>query len=274
VLAGGGVAGIAWELGFLSALHDAGADVVTSADLVLGTSAGAAVGAQVTAGVPLEQLEALQLAPVTQSKEIAVTLDIETFRKELADLVAGATDPADARARVGRMALAADTVPEPVRREVIAARLPSHEWPDRRLVLTAVDAETGDWLAFDKTSGISLVDATAASCAVPGIWPPVSANGRRYVDGGVRSFTNADLAAGHDRVLIVVPLVLMDEQRALLAEEIAQLAPGAVLVAEADDASAAAIGPNPLDPTARGPAARGGRRQGTELAETVRQFWN
>jgi len=274
VLAGGGVTGIAWELGFLSALHDAGADVVASADLVLGTSAGAAVGAQVTAGVPLEQLEALQLAPAEQSKEISVPLDIETFRKELADLVAGARDPADARARVGRMALAAETVPEQVRRDVIAARLPSHEWPDRRLVLTAVDAETGQWLTFDKDSAISLVDATAASCAVPGVWPPVSANGHRYVDGGVRSFTNADLAAGHDRVLIVVPLVLMDEQRALLAEEMTQLAPGAILVAEADQASAEAIGPNPLDPAARAAAARAGRRQGTELAETVRQFWN
>ena len=274
MLAGGGVTGIAWELGFLSALHDAGADVVASADLVLGTSAGAAVGAQVTAGVPLEQLEALQLAPAEQSKEISVPLDIETFRKELADLVAGARDPADARARVGRMALAAETVPEQVRRDVIAARLPSHEWPDRRLVLTAVDAETGQWLTFDKDSAISLVDATAASCAVPGVWPPVSANGHRYVDGGVRSFTNADLAAGHDRVLIVVPLVLMDEQRALLAEEMTQLAPGAILVAEADEASAEAIGPNPLDPAARAAAARAGRRQGTELAETVRQFWN
>ena len=274
MLAGGGVTGIAWELGFLSALHDAGADVVASADLVLGTSAGAAVGAQVTAGVPLEQLEALQLAPAEQSKEISVPLDIETFRKELADLVAGARDPADARARVGRMALAAETVPEQVRRDVIAARLPSHEWPDRRLVLTAVDAETGQWLTFDKDSAISLVDATAASCAVPGVWPPVSANGHRYVDGGVRSFTNADLAAGHDRVLIVVPLVLMDEQRALLAEEMTQLAPGAILVAEADQASAEAIGPNPLDPAARAAAARAGRRQGTELAETVRQFWN
>jgi NTE family protein len=274
VLAGGGVAGIAWELGFLAGLADAGVDVVTTSDVVVGTSAGAAVGAQVTSGTPLAELEAVQLGPPSASREIPVDIDIVAFRQRLADLVAGARDPDDARARVGRMAIEAETVPEAVRREVVAARLPVHQWPEHPLVLTAVDAETGAFLTFTRDSGVDLVDAVAASCAVPGVWPPVTIGGHRYVDGGVRSFTNADVAAGHDRVLIAIPLALMDEQRAVLDEELARLAPGRAMVAEADEASVAAIGANPLDPAARGPAAKAGRAQATALAAAVAEFWS
>ena len=273
VLAGGGVTGIAWELGLLAALADAGVDV-TGADLVVGTSAGAAVGAQVTSGTPLAELEAAQLAPPGESKEIAVELDIEAFRKEMAELIAGASGPDDARARVGHMALEAKTVPEEVRRAVIAARLPVHDWPTQRLLLTVVDAETGAWSALDATSGIDMVDAVAASCAVPGVWPPVTIGGRRYVDGGVRSLTNADLATGCDRVLVIVPLAMLDEQRTQLEDELAALGPGvAVLVVEADDASLAAIGPNPLDPAARAGVARAGRAQAGALVDRVGAFW-
>ena len=273
VLAGGGVAGIAWELGFLAGLADAGVDVVATADLVVGTSAGAAAGAQVTSGTPLAELEAVQLGPPEESREIHVDIDILAFREKLAALIAGAESPDDARARVGRMALEAETVPESVRREVIAARLPVHEWPDRPLLLTVVEAETGKWLTFSKDSGVGLVDAVAASCAVPGVWPPVTIDGRRYVDGGVRSFTNADVAAGYDKVLVAIPLALIDDQRVVLDEELGRLAPAQVLVAEADEASVAAIGTNPLDPAARGPAAKAGRAQATAMAAGIREFW-
>ena len=95
---------------------------------------------------------------------------------------------------------------EPVRRAVIAARLPSHEWPAHPLVVTAIDAHSGAFTRFDASSGVPLVDAVAASCAVPGVWPPVSIGGRRYIDGGVRSVTNADLASGCGRVLVLAPM--------------------------------------------------------------------
>ena len=54
-------------------------------------------------------------------------------------------------------------------------------------------------MVFDAASDVRLLDAVGASCAVPGIWPPVTINGRRYIDGGIRSAANADLAAGCDR---------------------------------------------------------------------------
>jgi NTE family protein len=107
---------------------------------------------------------------------------------------------------MGAYALAADTVPEATRRAVIESRLPSHEWPERAIRLVAVEASTGETAVFDRDSRVGLVDAVAASSAVPGIWPPVTIGARRYVDGGVRSADNADLAVGWSEIVIVSPL--------------------------------------------------------------------
>jgi NTE family protein len=163
---------------------------------------------------------------------------------------------------------------EPVRRAAVAARLPVPTWPDRPVLLPAVDAATGETVVFARDSGVSLVDAVAASCAVPGIWPPVTIGGRRYVDGGIRSITNADLAAGSDRVLVIVPS-LADQPNPFsrLDEEAKALAPTAVLAVYADAASVAAFGANPLSPATRGPAARAGREVGRSRAAEVAAFW-
>ena len=265
VLGGGGVAGIAWMTGLLAGLADAGADV-TGADQIFGTSAGATVAAQVGSGLPLDELFARQTDPALQSKEIPVELDLDRLAADWAETMAGVTSPAEALQRVGAYALAADTVDEATRRAVIESRLPSRAWPSRRILLVAVDAETGETRVFDRESGASLVDAVAASCAVPGIWPAVTIGGRRYVDGGVRSSDNADLAAGYGRIMVISPLgyespipspmplrSVVDQLRAD-GSEVTVIAP--------DQASAAAIGANPLDPATRVPAAEAGRAQG------------
>src|SRR6478752_1454482 len=168
VLGGGGITGIAWELGLLAGLAEAGVDL-SSADLVVGTSAGSVVGAQLTSG------------------------DHPAFRR-----------------RIGALALAAEkagrTPSEQERLDVIGARLISPEWPERPFAVTAVDAETGEFRTFDRSSGVPLVSAVAASCAVPGVYPPVSIGGRRYIDGGMRSAANADLAKGYDRLVVLAPI--------------------------------------------------------------------
>jgi predicted acylesterase/phospholipase RssA len=104
---------------------------------------------------------------------------------------------------MGRWALGAATVTEEERRSVVAERLPSHAWPASLLLIVAVDAETGEPRIFDRFSGASLVDSVSASCAVPGVWRPVTIAGRRYMDGGTRSSDNADLAGGYARILIL-----------------------------------------------------------------------
>ncbi len=169
------------------------------------------------------------------------------------------------------------TIPEAERHVIIESRLPVHEWPQQRLLIVAVDTETGEEYIMDRESGVTLVDAVAASCAVPGIWPPVTIAGHRYMDGGMRSATNADLARGYDRILILNPLGAnanylgagLDAEVAALQQEGSQ-----VLVIAPDTASTTAIGMNPLDPATRQPSAQAGRAQGRELATAVAALWS
>ena len=264
VLGGGGVAGIAWTTGLLTGLAGAGADL-TGADLIIGTSAGANVAAQVGSGLPLADLYARQADPERQAREIAVELDLERLGAEFVKVMGEAESAQELQRRIGAYALAAGTVPEATRRAVIESRLPSHEWPERAIKLVAVEASTGETAVFDRDSRVGLVDAVAASSAVPGIWPPVTIGARRYVDGGVRSADNADLAVGWSEIVIVSPLGFDSPLPLLpLREVVATLreSGSAVTVLTPDAASAAAIGANPLDPGTRTPAAQAGLAQG------------
>ncbi|MGW1710594.1 patatin-like phospholipase family protein [Streptomyces sp. NPDC002206] len=275
VLGGGGVTGIAWQLGVLQALQEAGVDLVT-ADLVVGTSAGSVVAVQATSGVSPDRLVADQLKAASTSQEVKADFDPQSAAQAFSRLIVGARNEREIRARLGAMALEAPTVPEAERMRTIQARLPVATWPARRLLITAVDAETGDPVVWDRTSGIPLAAAVAASCAVPGVWPPATVAGRRYIDGSVRSATNADLAQGHDVVVVLAPDTgpgLNPASPGLTAEVALLRTHSQVRVITPDGAALEAIGPNPLDPGRRPASARAGRRQGRELAGTLRGIW-
>jgi NTE family protein len=272
VLGGGGITGIAWELGMISALRELGVDL-TGADLIIGTSAGSVVGAQIATGVdPQERYEA-QLAP--PDGELAAALGGGAMLRMGLAMI-GPRDPERVRARIGRVALRASRVPEAERIAVIGRRLPVHEWPERALKVAAVDAHTGEFVALDRGSGVPLVEAVAASCAVPGVWPPVTTGGRRFIDGGVRSPANADLASGSGRVVVLAPLVRAFGPMVGVAAQIAQLrAAGAEVALVSPDAAAlAAIGRNVLDPARRAVAARAGRAQAAAAAAAVAAVWS
>jgi NTE family protein len=275
VLAGGGVAGIAWELGVLRGISDVNAELLTSlrqADLVLGTSAGSAVAAQITSSATIENLYDRQLAQ--HSSELEVELNIDELMTRFATAMTGVSGPEDMRRRIGTLALETPTVTESVRHAAVAARLTETRWPASNLKLAAIDAETGGLTVFTKDSKVDLIDAVAASCAVPGVWPPVTIGDRRYIDGGVRSVTNADLAEGYDRVLIITPAQESAPQPwGSLSEEIESLSPGKAKVVYGDEASTVAFGTNPLSPSTRGPAAREGRRIGLAEEADIASFW-
>ncbi|GGU64776.1 patatin [Streptomyces albospinus] len=270
VLGGGGVAGIAWMTGVLAGLADAGAQV-GDAEYLLGTSAGSVVAAQIASGAPLAALYRTQVEPALQSRELqpreGALTELFEFGEKLDTEV---FDPRERRRRMGEMALAADTVPEPDRLAVIEARLPSHSWPERPLDIIALDASTGETRRFDRASGVSLVSAVAASCAVPGVWPPVTIGDARYIDGGIRSLTNLDLAAGHSRVLVIAPMPdpVLEADAAAIAEH------GRIEVITPDEAARAAFGTDPLVPTTRTPSGHAGFAQGRALARTVTALWN
>jgi len=271
VLSGGGVAGIAWELGVLRGIAEAApelAGALLAADVIVGTSAGSAVAAQIVSGTPLGELYDAQLR--AETAEIEVDLDVEVLWQRLAAAVGGATEPQEVRRRIGAVALAADTIEEAPRRVAVAARVPVDAWPDRRLLIVTVDAASGETVVFDRDSGVSLVDAVTASCAVPGVWPPATIGDRRFVDGGVRSGTNADLVLGCDVVVVVAP-VLPDEPVpwGSLDDEVARLKPARVHVVWADQASRDAFGTNPLSPDTRAASARAGFAVGLQQAAWI-----
>lgn len=269
VLGGGGVTGVAWEIGMLHGLAEGGVDL-SAADLLIGTSAGSVVAAQLTSGVPLEQLFADQVAPATG--EVAARISASV----IARFVAASAWPSrrHGRAWLGRAALRARTVPEADRRRVIEHRVPQRQWPAQRLLVPAVDAATGQVVIFDRDSGVPLVDAVAASCAVPLVWPPVTIGDRRYLDGGVRSIANADLAAGYGRVVVIAPIVAALRRTDRPAAQVAALGPGVRTAVVVPDAAArTAIGSNVLDPARRPAAAQAGREQAATVADRVRQAW-
>lgn len=267
VLAGGGVTGIAWETGVLLGLERAGHDCVGRADLIVGTSAGSTVGAQVLSHLTLEDLYRQQTAD--DHGEITPEINVELLARILGELALGGTSSDDRRREIGTLALGARTVTPEERRRVIEWRLPTHDWPSRPLVLTAIHARSGEFVTWDKTSGVSLVDAVASSCAVPGVWPCVTIDGRQYYDGGLRTSTNAHLAAGHDRVVIIAPLA--QGITSLIQQEIDDLqAQGAtVSFITTDDEAKAAMGVNALDPTFRRVSAEQGLRQGLAARITL-----
>ncbi|MGE2719210.1 patatin-like phospholipase family protein [Mycolicibacterium celeriflavum] len=269
VLAGGGLAGIAWETGILTGIADespAVAEALLTSDVLVGTSAGSTVAAQLGSGLGLGALFDRQIAAT--SSEINPGGGIEKITEMFLRAMTAPGSKTEKLQRIGAIALEAETVPEEVRRKVIEQRLPSHDWPDRDLRITAIDAETGELVGFDRTSGVSLVDAVAASCAVPGVWPPVTIGAHRYMDGGVGSTVNLALADDCDVVVALIPQGLSSPSPFGTAARDEVTAHGAFGVF-ADDESVDAFGANPLDPACRAPSAHAGRRQGRSVAAEI-----
>lgn len=271
VLAGGGISGAGWEMGMLAGLAEVGVDL-TTADVIIGTSAGSVVGAQITSGMALEELYARQLRePVG---EIPVKFGLGSLGR-IAALILLPGDETMRSARIGRAALRARTMSESTRRQIIAGRLPVDAWPDRDLRITAVDALTGELVLFTRDSGVSLVDAVTASCAVPLVYPPATINGKRYIDGGVRSGSNADLAVGCDPVVVLTPSGVAMRRSLRPDRLVARLGSGVrSIVVTGDEAARKAMGTQALDPSRRAPSARAGRAQAQFVAAAVDEVWS
>ena len=291
ILGGGGAAGNAWEIGVIAGLAEAGLDMTETADLVVGTSAGATAAAQVRSGIPAAGLLASVLSPlvrtVGQNRERPPSLPTGTVFERMRAIGAAATSAADLQRAMGAFGLESDALLEPgagQRRAMVGARLPRPEWPDRPMIVVAVNAHTGEVAAFDRDSGVDLVDAVTASTALPGLVPTVSINGARYIDGGVRSTENADLASGYAHVVVLSPLGgrsgtppegqfegLRRFPGADLASQVEALRQQGshVEVITPDADSRAAMGTNMTDPATRIPAASAGFAQGKQEATRV-----
>ncbi|MGA5600809.1 patatin-like phospholipase family protein [Streptomyces griseoincarnatus] len=272
VLGGGGPVGGAWLTGMLAGLTEAGVDPDT-ADVLIGTSAGAVFGARLRCGTPAAELYERQLSGAD-----AVRLPVTTGRTARFLWAAlGSRDPERSIARLGRTALRARTGPESDVLGTVGRLLgEARDWPDRELRVTAVDARTGKVEAFDARSGVKLLEAVAASCAVPVVWPPVTVAGRRWMDGGSRSTANLQLAHGSRRVLAIVPIRRAVGPHPSAADQAARLTEdGArVTLLSPDENARRAMGRTMAD-TARGPAAaRAGYEQALRVVAEVADTWD
>jgi NTE family protein len=199
VLGGGGPVGFAWEAGLLTGLDRGGVDVA-GADAVIGTSAGAIAGCLLASGSDLSDAATI-VAAASAGQQPQPT---ELLGQLFAMLAQAAIDPgaaAQIRVRLGSEAIAAQTMSEEIFLEMFSP-FAGAAWPTR-FVCTAVDTADGSFQVWDADSGVDVQHAIASSCAVPGIFPPVTIEGRRWMDGGMRDSLNADVAAGHDVVLAV-----------------------------------------------------------------------
>ncbi|HZB30889.1 MAG TPA: patatin-like phospholipase family protein [Streptosporangiaceae bacterium] len=271
VLGGGGIAGVAWEAGMLAGLKEAGVDL-TTADLIIGTSAGSIVGSFVAHGVDVA--EAIEgLSGESAADRPSDPVDMDAVLNAFAILFDPGITPQDARVQVGKLALEAKVDGARERLADIGLRLPRREWPARPLLVTAVDTADGAFVVWDRDSGVPLPDAVMASCCVPCVFPPIDINGRRYMDGGTRSITNADLAKGASAVVILEPMAHVSP-RTVLAAELRELGAARVAAIGPDQGAIEVFGVNVLDPALWQPAFRAGRAQSAAAADEVRAVWN
>ncbi len=267
VLGPGGHAGTAWMAGLAHGLRRDGVDL-GEADLIVGTSAGAIVGALLATGQDLGRL-----ASATRSPAHRVKADPARAGAVFAVLGDRGLDPGEARRRVGRIAL--DGTDPQADEALIAGRaalIRADTWPQRRLLITAVDATTGEPVVWDRDSGVPLVHAVAASSAFPAAVPPVAIDGRRYMDGALRSGTNADLAAGARTLIVIEPMAHLFP-REPLNEQLAAVGADAVVTIGPDPASVHAFGSDPGDLAAWEPAYQAGLHQAADVTARLRPAW-
>jgi NTE family protein len=284
VLGGGGPVGIAWETGLLAGLAEGGVNLA-EADLIIGTSAGSAVGAQLAMGRQPQQMYAALSAdagntrpgPTRQNTGEGGAAPNLMPLMELMQKAAAGGNAEEIRREIGAFALNAKTMSEEDFIATFGRMLASADsWPSRQYICTAVDALTGAFQPWTNESGVPLSRAVASSCSVPGIYPPITINGRRYIDGGMRSATNADLAKGHESVVVVAVTTgaagpMGDISRKRFEAELDTLRESGsnVTVISPNAASAEAFGVNLMDFTRRAGAAEAGLAQGREEAARI-----
>ncbi|CAM5663717.1 patatin [Streptomyces avidinii] len=272
VLGPGGLVGTAWMTGLAAGLRREGI-ALGEADLTVGTSAGAIVGALLTTDQDLDRLA----AP-------AEAADPRAPRREADPAVLGAVfavlgeaglEAGEARRRVGRIALDHASCDPAAEQALLAGRgslIGASPWPRRRLLIPAVDAATGEPVVWDGAAGVPLVHAVAASSAFPGAEPPVTVRGRRYMDGALRAGTNADLAAGAHTLVVIEPLAHLFPREQLEAH-LRAVGARRVVTMGPDEEAVRAFGADLQDRAAWRPAYRAGLAQACAAADRLRPVW-
>lgn len=258
-------------------MADAGLDV-RDANLFVGTSAGARVAVDLTSGQALEAIYQRRAGPEQPRLEAPAAIDWARIKAGVDEARRAGGSPAEILRRYGELALSVAVGTGADRRHAVAGQLPLQAWPEQRVLVTAISAETGERRAFDRESGIDLVDAVIATTAAFGA-PLTLFEGQHYFDGGYHSGDNADLAVGYERVLIL-SLVAPPQAMRLVTLDAAvgtlRAAGAHVEVIHPDDETMAALVATggQMNPASGRPAAIAGRVQGRRaVSERLTSFW-
>ena len=290
VLGSGGPLGFVWETGLLAGLAETGVDL-SDADLIIGTSAGAIVGAQIAMGRAPGELatsilsESASLSGPLSHLSMLPDPDFTNFIDKMAEAISGNRPACEVRVEIGKWALRTETITEEMFIAILGHifnELVDDRWPDRNFACTAVDTLSGEFVVWNREAGASIKRAIASSCSVPGILPPITINGRRYMDGGTHSATNADLVKGYDTAVVMAVSGMAGDPE-MAAQFRRQLDNELVLLRESgtrvelvvpNTSSIRAFGPNLMDPRNAAAAAKAGLAQGNLEAATLRATWD
>ena len=288
VLGGGGPVGEAWESGIIAGLREKGIDL-SGANLIIGTSAGAIVGARLASRMLPSDFINAALAPSDGSppgqhdqRSSTPPPDLSFLAGKLEEMGSGKRSQQSIRTEIGEWALKVRPVIS--ESQFVASyhrRFPEEEWPGRAYECISVEAADGSLRVWDRSSGVPLDVAVASSCALPGVFAPVTISGHRYMDGGVRSVTNADLARGCKRALVLAPTIGPNDALAKsftrpLSGELQTLRDSGCTVEliAPDSASLKAFGATLGDENHRAPAFSAGRVEGLNKAREIARFWS
>ena len=281
VLGGGGTLGVAWETGLFAGLESQGVSL-SGADLFLGTSAGSIVGSALARGVSPNMMAEMQIAAARQAAgSVAASGPAPDLSKVMAFFMRmpeTGEPPIELRREIGEVSRTSATIPEAQMLAQFAAMGVSGDWP-KNFACTAVDATSGEFKIWREEDAVEFARAVASSCSVPGIFPPITINGRLWMDGGMRSGTNVDLAVGHERVLavVVIPMALADQRlkaRVNAEGDAVTKAGGRYDLISPDAETQEAFGPNLMDGSRRIQLIEQGMRQGKLEAARVKAFWS
>ena len=210
VLGAGGAKAWIFHLGVLETLEESGFQA-DSADLIVGTSAGASIAAGVRAGLGVDELYRAVTRPPSEDDRRQMVSELRVARKTLRPLAPRLAREAIRNGRGTTLALAG-VLPPGLFPTGWLASFPGMDrfagWPDG-LWVPAIRVSDGELVVFGRDRrDLDVHVAVQASSAVPGMFQPTYVDGVPHVDGGVVSSTHADLLIGQgvDRVIISAPM--------------------------------------------------------------------
>jgi NTE family protein len=278
ILGGGGRYGNSWELGYLFGLEKAGISI-RNADVIVGTSAGSKVGTLLSSDLNWKEIWEEQIEKASNEDSPISNEDMNKLFKEYNEIALKSVSPKDWVIKMGEISLKTPNIQDETSRiSDIGKDLGSIKpvWPEQlRIIVT--NLERSERIVLSKDSNVDILEALAASTALPGVWRPVNIKGNYYYDGGSYSMENPDVVKDADIMLILstdLPIATPYKLDELIQKQ-ENNGVKTKLIKPANEVREVlkSFNFNTMDQKLRPLTALAGVRQGEKDAEQIREFW-